>query len=232
MKSLLYKMLCLILVGLFVAGGCAIDAVRLNRQAQVYIKYGRYDDAQKLLANSLDVDFENSASHYWLGSCYQAQGNLSKAIYEYDLAVRFDPAMELGQRSLIKALYIDNQSEKSLEATKVFLNQKTDYARDFLRLAHIFENEQMNQHAVLAYEKAQQIEPGNPGPSIALADFYMAQGQKEQAVQSLIKAFMIDPHYPGLARLLGEHHQRVEIPEPEPLHDRSDLRKELEALEN
>jgi len=235
MKCFSYNKLCAVLLCLFAIGGCTvnpINAVRLNRRAQVYFRHGHYDDAQKLLADSLDADFENSASHYWMGRCFQVKANLPKAIYEYQLAVRFDPAMELSQMALIRTLYLNNQPEESLEAAQVFLNHKVSPASDFLRLARSFSSAQMNQHTVLAYARARQIAPNSAEPSIAWADFYFAQGNQDNGLEKLIEAFMIDPHYPGLARRLGQHNQRVEIPDPVLFPIRSDLQKELDSLEN
>ena len=72
----------------------------------------------------------------------------------------------------------------------------------------------MDHQAVLVYKRAQEVEPDNPIPSIVLADFFKAKGQKNMEISSLKEAFIIDPYYPGLTRRLGELGLRVKMPEP------------------
>lgn len=208
-----------------------IDAVRLNRKAQVYIKYGHYDRAAEVLTASLDADFENPASHYWLGQCYETQGRQDKAIYEYRLAVRFAPSMELAQRALITILHRTDRVDESILATKSFLQYKSGPAYNVMRLAETFVAQEMEQQAILAYQRAQQLEPTNPKPSLALADYYFDRADEEKGIDYLTQAFMADPLYPGLARRLGEHGRRVEIPEPPMFHVPSALQRELAELE-
>lgn len=197
--------------------GCAgctntIEAVKLNRDAQVYFEHGRYDQAMRLLEESLDEDFENSASHYWLGRCFEAQENFLKATYHYRLAVRFDPAMELAQLALVNVYEAQGQREKSLDAARNYLDQREHTARMILPVADQFAEMNLPDHAILAYQKAQEAEPFDPTPSLALADYAFSVGRKESALDALITAFKIDPSYPGLARRLGENGLRVEVP--------------------
>ena len=72
----------------------------------------------------------------------------------------------------------------------------------------------MDHQAIQVYKRAQEIEPDNAVPSIALADFYKAKGQSKLEISSLTEAFMINPYYPGLAYRLGTLDRRVKVPEP------------------
>ena len=217
MTALLPKMLVtLTLTVLLITGGCVntLDAVRMNRQAQVYFNHNDYDNAEQLLQQSLDVDFENPASHYWLGRCYQVKGNQAKEIRQYRLAAQFAPSMELAQMALIMALHRTGQTEKSLQATEQFLAHKEAPATDFLRLAADFDAQDMPRHLVLASKAAANAEPHNPKPLLFLADYYFEKDDADQGLEYLVKAFKVDPVYPGLARRLGEHGLRVDIPQP------------------
>ena len=201
---------------LLTLSGCVntLDAVRLNRQAQVYFNHNDYDNAEQLLQRSLDVDFENPASHYWLGRCYQVKGDQAKAIRQYRLAARFAPSMELAQMALIMALQRTGQAEESLQATDEYLSHKEAPVADFLRLAGDFGAQDMPRHLVLASKAAAKAEPHNPQPLLFLADHYFEKNDTDQALGYLVKAFKVDPVYPGLARRLGEHGLRIDIPEP------------------
>jgi len=225
----------LLLVGVGIFSGCGannpINAVRLNRQAQIYIDYGQYDRAIELLKASLDADFENSASHYWLGHCYEVQGNLTKTIQEYELSVRFDPSLDLAQLALIDTLEAMGRHEESIEAAKSYLHHRGGPAINLSNLANDFAQKQKDEHALLAYQRAQEVEPANAEPTIKLADYYFAKGDEEKGVKTLEAAFMIDPYYPGLARRLGGYNRRVDIPEPRGLPETTPLEKALRKLE-
>ena len=233
MLTFLRNLTALAAVGvLLTVAGCTIEAVRLNRRAQVYFHHGDYVRSEQLLDESLDIDYENPASHYWLGRCCEVRNRPLKAIYEYGLAVRFAPAMEIAQLAYIAALHKNGQEDKSMEATRSFLANKTAPARGILLIAGRLADLQLDQQAVLAYLRAQQVEPRNPQPSLALADYYFASGKEDQGIESLVKAFMIAPRYPGLARRLGNFGRRVEIPDPPPLFSpRTPFQRQLDLLE-
>ena len=232
MKTLLFGILqSSIIVILFLSQGCAVDAVRLNRQSQVYIKHNQFEKARDLLIMSFEVDFENAASHYWLAQCYEALGEESKVIWEYELAVRFDPSMELAQMSYIKALYRSGDIEKSKKATEFFLEHKEGVIRDFIRLAENFLSEKMDAHALLCYYAAARAEPRSPLPFVLLADYYKETGDQEKEIENLILAVKIDPVYPDLAKRLGQYDIRLEIPQPTVFPQPSALEKELFDLD-
>lgn len=217
MKSYRYSIVIVGFLALMSVTGCKstnpLEAVRLNRQAQVYYREGYFDQAMTLLQKSVDYDYENPASHYWLGQCYEQKNNITKAIFEYEMAVRFSPTMELAQMALVTALHRQGRIEESIQAAKVFCKSKFGLACDIIAIAKQFAEKGMDQQAILAYERAQEVEPNNAVPSVALADFYLDKGQSKLEISSLTKAFTIDPHYPGLARRLGERGYRVKIPE-------------------
>ena len=190
-----------------------LEAVRLNQQAQIYYREGYIDQAMSLLQKSVEYDYENSSSHYWLGQCYEQKNNAVKAIFEYEVAVRFSPSMELAQMALISALYRQDRIDESVQAAKVFCKNRYGLACDIINIAKDFAEKGMDHQAVLLYKRAQEVEPDNAVPSIALADFYKAKGQSKMEVSSLTEAFMIDPYYPDLAYRLGVLGQRVDIPE-------------------
>ncbi len=198
----------------FILSGCTIDAVHLNRQAQSQIRQGNLDKAAELLKRSHRADYKNSVSHYWLGYCYKARGELTKALWEYELAVRFDPSLDKAQLALIETLNQAGQKEKSLDKTRNYLKYKNNEPVSFFqRLGDSFLQNQMDDHAILTYQLASQRHPKNAVPLAALADYYFEKGDKEKGVEYLTRAFQADPIYPDLARRLGELGYKVEFPE-------------------
>jgi tetratricopeptide (TPR) repeat protein len=216
-----------VILALVVFTGCTMDSVTLNRQAQVYINHGQYAEAKTLLEKSVKIDYENSPSHYWLGQCYQAQGNQENAVWEYGIAVRFDPTMEIAQMAYIRGLHDLEQEDKSVEATEKFLTYKdapTDY---FMQLGKTFLELNMPQQGVLAYLAAARTSPGNAVPFIIIADYFFDKGDNEKGVEYLTQGFKTNPVHPGLAQRLGQLGLRVDIPQPKLFHHPSKLEREL-----
>lgn len=214
--------------------GCtrtAFDAVRMNQRAQVYIRHGDYQAASTILQESLDADFQNSASHYWLGKCHAAQTDIDKAIYEYELAVRFNPSMEIAQLALIKTLELDGQTEQSVLAAKKWIKHKDAVMRDYTRLAELLMADGLETQAIEIYLAAAEKYPQDARPLLATADYYFAKNDEQQGINYLVRAFKAEPLYPGLARRLGTKGLQVEIPRAEPPKKPSQAETELRDLE-
>ena len=221
-----------VILALVVLTGCTINSVTLNRQAQVYIKHGRYAEAESLLKESVKVNYENSPSHYWLGHCYQAQGDQKNALWEYGIAVRFDPALEIAQMALIQGLHNDGQVEKSVRATETFLKYKVAEPRYFMRLGKTFMDQQMPQQAIQAYLAAAKADPHSAAPFITIADYFFAKGDNDKGIEYLTKGFKVNPVHPGLAKRLGQLGLRVNIPQPPLFQPPSKLDRELMDVHN
>ncbi|MCP4710886.1 MAG: tetratricopeptide repeat protein, partial [Planctomycetes bacterium] len=146
MRSFITILLVLLVgIGLFLAGcnsaGSSVyklKATNLNQKGQVYFNYGQYNEAIVSYQESLDIDFENSATHYWLGRAYQETADPQKAIEEYRLAVRFTPSLEVSQVALITTLHDVGQLDESIIATKDFVKYRTGQANDMIRIGQHF----------------------------------------------------------------------------------------------
>ena len=208
-----------------------LEAVRLNQEAQILLDHGQIYAAHHRLDASLDADYENPASHYWLARVYEMENNPEKAEYHYRLAIRFAPAMDAAHLALIRLLHNEGKLDPSVQAARFFLENKTVRAADIIQLGKNFADEGMNHQAVLAFERAAELEPDNPQPYLALADYYLRHDDKQKAVSALTSAFILDPYYPGLARQLGDLGQRVDIPEPELFKPTPEIQREMYGLD-
>lgn len=207
-----------IMGGLMVcAGGCvqctsSFEAVRMNRQAQVYYEYGEYNRAEELLLRSFEHDFENPISHYWLGRVYQQQNQMDKAIEEYRLAVRFSPSMELAHQALIDALLKNDQPDEAAEAVETFLTFKTYPLRDYLRIASAFLDQGHIELAEITCRTCLDKHPYEAEPAVLMADYYERTGDTDKERRWLVLAAQADPLHPGLAGRLGRHKITLDIP--------------------
>jgi tetratricopeptide (TPR) repeat protein len=204
-----------------------LKASQLTQQGQIYFQFAEYDQARQMFKDSLDIDFENSATHYWLGQTYQKKADPHNAIEEYRLAVRFDPALEVAQVALITTLHQVGKLDESIIAARSFLKYKTGWAGNLVLVGRDFVQKGMAHQAVLTYQRAQELEPDNPTPSIALADYYLAQGDMEKERETIMVAVAIEPFYPGLARRAGQLGIKIEAPRPQGFPTRSELDRAL-----
>ena len=221
-----------LILAVVVCQGCMLDSVKLNRKAQIYIKHGQYDNAIPLLKESLNINYENPGSHYYLAESYAAQGDHRNALWHYELAVQFDPSYEQAQLAIIRELHRVGRTEDSIEAARMFLEHKGAISSYFTRLETTFLAEKMIQHAVLAAEAAVKADPSDPTPYITIAQHYYDNGNNENGDEFLVRAFRTKPTWPGLAEMLGKHGMRVEIPKPTFLTKPSPAEQEISNLEN
>ncbi len=226
----------LLLMVILVCPGCfTVEAVDMNRQAQVYMKYGQYEKARDLLEQSLDYDFENAASHYWLAVCYENLGGsaaIQKAVWNYEQAVSFEPTLHLAQHGYIKALYRQDKQDKSLQATRSYMKAfVAESARDYKPTINSFLEAGMVEHALIVVEKAHEVDPHNDMPYLLLARYYRDRDNKDKEVQYLTEAFKADPYNVETARRLGTLGHVVNIPQPRMLPKASDIDRELQQLQ-
>lgn len=213
MKTSLPRTLVLALMpALLLAAGCTVDPVRLNRDAAFYMNQNRYERAVEVLNRSAEAYPENAETHHMLGRCYDAQGQTARAIYEYKTAIRYAPWMDAARLGLIKAYERNGEKNMSLQATRAFVAGKTAPARNLMRAGESLMQEGMFPQALMVYHAAARVEPRNAEPFLAVANHYFAQGDSDRGIDYLVRAFKVDPVYPGLAARLGEYGLRVDIP--------------------
>ncbi len=216
---------------LLTSQGCGpIDASAINQKAQIYINHQRYSAAEELLKQSLDANYENSASHYWLGYVYEKQSLIAKSLYEYGIAVKYEPNLDIAQRALIKGLHRNNQIDQSVEAARLMLKYRDKRADYFMNIGRDFISSQMETQAVLAYQAGAKAEPDNALPYLELADYFYQKPDNQTADEYLIKAFKAQPTYPGLARRLGKRGLKITMPEPPMITPPTELEKEISEL--
>ena len=193
--------------------GCGPTAISLNRDASAHLEVNEVPEAEALLQQSLDLNFEIPETHLILGQCFKQQGRYEKAIHEYRLAVKFQPSFVPAQIALIKTLNEDGQTIASTVQAKNFLAFKTDSVQGLIDIGDDFAEFKLHEQAIIAYKQAQKIQPQLADATVALGDYYFSIGQNEAGVQCYKEAFNINPIFPGLSRKLGEQGMKVDFTE-------------------
>jgi predicted Zn-dependent protease len=165
------------------------------------------------LLAELDHKFENPYAHYQLGRLYHKQHRWDKAEYHYNLAVSFDPAHRAAQAALVK-LYADSGDKaKADQFARADMNQVANSAKQSLKLARAFENEQLYEYALVCFEQALRLGPHMPEVSKYFGYYYLNRGDEAQAKKYLSRSFELNPNQPDVAGALGRLGIAVEVPD-------------------
>ncbi|MBI9019184.1 MAG: tetratricopeptide repeat protein [Phycisphaerae bacterium] len=169
--------------------GCVPNITSKINKAKVFIKYNEYPSAIDELKKAVEISPENPTAQYWLGHCYEKQNEIEKCLYHYSLAVKYGPSMEIAQLAYIYALYNNKQDDKSLETLDRYVKHRQAAARDFQRLASIFLDKNMLDHADNAIQAARTVEPENPRPLIMMINYYESKQDNKKAAEYIKMLF-------------------------------------------
>jgi len=204
-----------ITTSMFLTIGCGPTALNLNKQACVHLDANEVPQAQLLLNQSLDLNFEKPQTHLYMGQCFKQQGRYEKAIYEYRLAVKYRPSYTSAQIELIKTLDEDGQKVASKVQAMNFLEFKAGPVEGILEIANTFASARLHDQAIIAFRQAQKQAgkqyPPKADATVALGDYYYTIGQNEAGLQCYREAFAIDPVFPGIGRKLGQQGLKIHL---------------------
>lgn len=180
------------------------------------------------LLKSLDKNFENAENHYQLGKLYQDDGLYSKAQYQYNLALSFDPVHRGAQAGMVKTLFKMGDEEKAELTADMYISQTSSSAQGSLLLALAFQKQELDDYAVRCYKQALRLAPDSAKINRQIGYYYLAKGQRNEAKHYLKRSFQINPNQPDVARQLGE--LGVEIKTPG--RRQEDIKKLDQAIED
>ncbi len=217
-----------ITASLLALSGCSlkpIDAQNNVRRAKIAFNNGDYASAENYLTRVIEYDFSYSDGHYWMGRCYEIKADLKEAVYEYSLAVKFNPASADAQQAYILGLNKLGRKAEAAEAAALFIKHRRPEETDYLNIGQSFLDANMEEPGVLVLEEGALKNPQDASCLVALADYFFSKNNDQKGKDSLVRAFKADPLFPGLARRLGVLGMKVDIPEPTlfskpPAHER------------
>jgi Tfp pilus assembly protein PilF len=147
------KLAGLVLVVTVLAGGCG----KSSEHELLDVSVAGADQRKGELLNEIEAKYGNPDAHYELGKLYQADGLLSKAEWEYNVALGFDPVHRKAQAALVKLLADSGNDERSKLSAEIFMNQAGSTAQASLLLGHAFQKEFLDDYAVTCYQQALEL---------------------------------------------------------------------------
>ncbi|MFQ5789099.1 MAG: tetratricopeptide repeat protein [Acidobacteriota bacterium] len=180
-------------------------------QGKVQVERREYDDALKHLDRAVELMPEKADAWYRRGVVHTRQGRSEKAIADWRKAIELDPELvdayyRLG-RELAKVGQIE-EGEKLLaefqrRSTAADRKQhQTVKLRTTLRRAIELSDQRQDGEAMRYFNEALTIDPRDPLPYLALAEFHASRGKVEDAESALLEGLKLLPENLSIHEML------------------------------
>lgn len=131
------------------------------------------EEAQQKMEEAIALDPENASLHFALGTAYDSQGQLDKAVSSYQKAIDLNPEYFDANYNLGTVFY-NNAAEKTKQMNELDLNDQSNYDR--LKR----ESEDLFNKALPYFERALEINTTDRNTAIALKEIYARKGQNDK----------------------------------------------------
>jgi tetratricopeptide (TPR) repeat protein len=169
----------------------------------------QFDDAIKYSETSVSLDPENIWYQLYLAELQQLTGNYKEAINLYEKISKKEPdnmdyyyqlaALYLNSERYLEAINVYDKIEDKLGITEEISLQKE---RIFLGLKEYKRAEEELEALVVTY-------PDDPKYLSILAEFYLANGKPDQALETYKKISVIDPKNPYIHMSMADYYRKT-----------------------
>ncbi len=184
------------------------DDKELSQKLQQTPEQQRLAQIERRLA----ANFEDSDAHYQLGKLYMFDRLLSKAEYEFSLAIGFDPVNRDAQAAHVKVYKLMGNEQKAAQLAEIYMRQVNSRAADALLLGRAFQNERLDEYAIACYEKALALAPNSAVLNKQIGLYHLNKGDQVRAENYLKRSFQLDPYQADVAGELGKMGVQVQVP--------------------
>jgi tetratricopeptide (TPR) repeat protein len=198
----------LVLVLTALAGGCG----KSSQREVLDVSVTGADQRKADLLNEIEAKYGNPDAHYELGKLYHADGLLSKAEWEYNVALGFDPVHRKAQAALVKLLAESGNDDRSKLSAEIFMNQAGSTAQASLLLGQAFQKEFLDDYAVACYQQALALAPNSAAINRQIGYYYLSKQDRVRAEEYLKRSFQLDPYQAEVAGELGRLGVIVQVP--------------------
>jgi len=196
-----------VLLALPLFTGCGPTYRQLRHQGQQALLDGAYGPARMFFVQADQRKPRQVDNLHDLGACSvmlarerlaqmnhaAAMRELDDAIAYYDRAIDTHPGFQAAIEGKSVALKLKGEMDKALEHAEWAARTVGPSARQFLFLARELEERGDTDAALLRYRQAVAVEPRNPEPHRAMAQFLLTHGNEPAAVAHLRIAYRLDP---------------------------------------
>ncbi len=200
------------------AGDLLEDGLKLNPNdndslqmlTDIYIKQKRWDSATKsaraLLANSKEQPYK---AHFVLGSIFQKQGKLDKALEEFKIVLAEKPDNVNAIRRLVETTIAQKKPDQALKFLSDRTNSNPEDANSHELIGEIHTWQKQPKKAEKAYLTAIKTNPKLVVAYRQLARLYMQEKQSDKVVSTYQQGLAAVPEQPELLMELAAQYQNL-----------------------
>ncbi len=166
------------------------------------------------LQQQLEKKFNDPHIHYELGKIYQSEGLWDKALFEFKIALSYDPVNWSSATATVKVLYQDGRKSEAVAKTELYSAAANYSASSLLLLGRAFQREMLDDEALVCFHKALKIAPNSAELNKQIGYYYRDKNDLIRGEQYLRRSFEIDPS-PEVSGALGKLGIPVELPRRE-----------------
>lgn len=170
-----------------------------------YARVGRFPEAVESYKKALEIDPKFKDAHCGLGDVYVEVGDQRQAIFAYEQALRFNPDDKdlhvIIVKAYTKAIKKDPASGEEayrearsnvLARYAAMVNKDRPKATSYFNLGNLYAEVGDNAMALLAYQRALEINPQHSGVLYNLGNLYKEQGRLKEALGFYQKALDVN----------------------------------------
>jgi len=193
-------LLAMLLAAMLTVAGCGPSVYTLRQHGLRHYEADRYDQARRAFERVIEHEPSDPAANYHLGllalrndDASEARNHLEIAYTLYEPQASPPPHMPRLLDALAEAMYREGERRQVIAFTEQAID-RFGTLRDYLRKAEFLARLGDHDSALTAYRSAIEIaEPGDAAAHLALADFYESLGDRGRAINTLKRAYRVDP---------------------------------------
>lgn len=165
-----------------------------HKRAQLFFKNGEqggYDFAIKDMQYALSIDSTNISYHYFLSDIYLKYARSRNAVEIMERAAALAPADLTTQLKLVQLYFITKQYGMGIAALDKVLKQDPQNAEAYFLMGMIFKEQNDENRAINAFQKAVDIDSDNKDAFIELGKLFTDKGNPI-AIKYFDNALLID----------------------------------------
>lgn len=179
---------------------------------------GRYAEALGMYEMAEDIDPERPEPSYFIGKCFVAMADqqfaeddlpgalryCDRAIATFDKAIASFPGYSKALQGKADALKLRGRHQAAYDIAQWVSAQSAYDSRKLIVEARQYSSNGDLDRAQLALVKAVAVNPDDAAPHAELGRFYLRTNNRPKAIQSLTRAYQLNPGAPGVFAALLE----------------------------
>jgi tetratricopeptide (TPR) repeat protein len=154
-----------------------------------------WKDSFSLWSDTVRKSPDSSMPHYNLGNAYLSQGQLDKAIAEYQAALRLKPDYAVAHFNLAKAYASQGQLDGAIAEYQAVLRLKPDFVQAHFNLGNAYVSKGQLDRAIAEYQTVLRLKPDFVEAHFNLGIAYVSKGQLDRAIAEYQTALRLKPDF-------------------------------------